>query len=116
MASPRRIAANRCNARRSTGPKTAAGRARASRNACRHGLRGTSGRAEWSGEVERLAHEIAGSDAPTIIAVARTAAEAACDIERVRLARTAIIADIEHTLAASAEALDMEALARTAAR
>src|SRR5262245_60309851 len=31
-------AANRRNARRSTGPRTAAGKARAARNACRHGL------------------------------------------------------------------------------
>jgi hypothetical protein len=30
--------ANRANARRSTGPRTAAGKARASRNAVRHGL------------------------------------------------------------------------------
>ena len=38
MASEKQIAANRANAKRSTGPKTAAGRARSSRNAYRHGL------------------------------------------------------------------------------
>lgn len=38
MPSDRRIAANRRNARRSTGPKTAEGRRRASGNARRHGL------------------------------------------------------------------------------
>ena len=38
MSSARKIAANRANARRSTGPKTAAGRARSARNAVRHGL------------------------------------------------------------------------------
>jgi hypothetical protein len=38
MPTDRQIAANRANARRSTGPRTAAGRARASRNALRHGL------------------------------------------------------------------------------
>lgn len=38
MASPAQILANRANAQHSTGPKTAAGKERASRNACRHGL------------------------------------------------------------------------------
>jgi hypothetical protein len=36
--SARKRAANRRNARRSTGPRTVAGKARAARNACRHGL------------------------------------------------------------------------------
>ena len=36
--SPAKIAANRRNARRSTGPRSAAGKARARRNAFRHGL------------------------------------------------------------------------------
>ena len=38
MATEKQIAANRANAKRSTGPKTAAGRAKSSRNAYRHGL------------------------------------------------------------------------------
>jgi hypothetical protein len=38
MASPRRIAANRLNARKSTGPRTAEGKRRSRRNALRHGL------------------------------------------------------------------------------
>ena len=38
MATEKQIAANRENAKRSTGPKTAAGRSRSSRNAVRHGL------------------------------------------------------------------------------
>ena len=38
MASERQIAANRRNARKSTGPRSGAGRKRASRNAYRHGL------------------------------------------------------------------------------
>lgn len=40
MASDRQIAANRANAKRSTGPKTAVGRFNSSRNATRHGLSG----------------------------------------------------------------------------
>ena len=38
MASEKQIAANRANAKRSTGPKTAAGKQNSSRNAFRHGL------------------------------------------------------------------------------
>ena len=38
MASSRQIAANRRNARKSTGPKSVLGRSRSSRNALRHGL------------------------------------------------------------------------------
>jgi hypothetical protein len=40
MATERQIAANRANAKKSTGPKTAAGKQRSSRNAFRHGLSG----------------------------------------------------------------------------
>src|SRR5262245_10281402 len=36
--SERQLAANRANAQRSTGPRTAAGKARASLNALRHGI------------------------------------------------------------------------------
>ena len=40
MATEKQIAANRANARRSTGPKTAAGKLKSSGNAYRHGLSG----------------------------------------------------------------------------
>jgi hypothetical protein len=40
MASAKQIAANRANAMRRCGPKTAAGRLKSSRNAFRHGLSG----------------------------------------------------------------------------
>ena len=38
MATEKQIAANRANAQKSTGPKTAAGKLKSSRNAYRHGL------------------------------------------------------------------------------
>jgi hypothetical protein len=40
MATAKQMAANRANAQRSTGPKTAAGKMKSSRNAYRHGLSG----------------------------------------------------------------------------
>jgi hypothetical protein len=40
MATEKQIAANRANAKRSTGPRTPAGKATSSRNAYRHGLSG----------------------------------------------------------------------------
>ena len=40
MATEKQIAANRSNAKRSTGPKTLAGKTTSSRNAYRHGLSG----------------------------------------------------------------------------
>ena len=42
-----RLAANRRNAKRSTGPKTAPGKQRSAQNACRHGL---TRRNAWSGK------------------------------------------------------------------
>jgi hypothetical protein len=41
MISPAKLAANRANAMKSTGPRTLAGKARAAQNARRHGLRAT---------------------------------------------------------------------------
>ena len=41
MATERQIRANRANAQRSTGPRTAAGKLKSSRNAYRHGLSGS---------------------------------------------------------------------------
>src|SRR5215216_3247322 len=105
MASARQIAANRRNAQKITGPKTPAGKERASRNAYRHGLRSLIAVTGARGaEVEQLARLIAGdSKQPTILAWARTAAEGALDIERVRRARAALIEQVNDRLAGAAE-------------
>jgi hypothetical protein len=89
MTSERKIGANRANARASTGPKTAQGRARSTRNALRHGLSlPVFADRALSEEVEALAHEIAGPDANTEIQeLARQIAEAQIDLRRVRHAR-----------------------------
>ena len=89
MASTRKIRANRANARASTGPKTAQGRARTARNALRHGLSvPVFSDPMFSEEVDALAREIAGPDADAKIQeLARRVAEAEIDLRRVRYAR-----------------------------
>jgi hypothetical protein len=59
MATERQIAANRANAQRSTGPKTAVGKMKSSRNAFRHGLSGPLplNLARWS-EIEAIAQAL----------------------------------------------------------
>ena len=93
MASERQIAANRLNARKSTGPRSRAGKRRASRNAYRHGL--ASSRkpdAATAGKLDQLARQIAGdSNSEIILELARSAAEAEFDLARVRLAWVALI-------------------------
>ena len=89
MTSERQRAANRANAAKSTGPRTKAGRERASQNAWRHGLatglRSEPGVVE---EVERIAHAIvAEAGRPDLIEYARRVAEAEVDLRRVRRAR-----------------------------
>src|SRR5262249_23650090 len=87
--SERKIAANRANARASTGPKTRHGRAHSARNALRHALSLPvySDRALCA-EVEALAREIAGPDANAEMReLARRVAEAQIDLRRVRCAR-----------------------------
>jgi hypothetical protein len=84
-----KISANRSNARASTGPRTAQGRAHSARNARRHGLSlpvlADPGLSE---EVEALAIEIAGPSATSeTLELARRIAEAQIDLRRVRSAR-----------------------------
>lgn len=93
MASERQIAANRRNARKSTGPRSSAGKRWASRNAFRHGLSlsltamGTS-----TEEITQLARKIVGDTADAITMMhGLTAAEAELEIARVRRAKAAII-------------------------
>jgi hypothetical protein len=89
VSSTRKIKANRANARASTGPKTAQGRARTARNALRHGLSvPVFSDSVFSEEVDALAREIAGPDANAeALELARRVAEAEIDLRRVRYAR-----------------------------
>jgi hypothetical protein len=93
MATERQIAANRRNAHKSTGPRSRAGKRRASRNSYRHGLAaGVAPTAEFAKRAEILARKIAGkgADAATL-ELARSAAQAEFDLAQIRRARVALI-------------------------
>ena len=101
MTSARKIAANQANCRKSTGPKTAAGRAASSRNALRHGLRvPVLSDPALSRQVEAMAQAMVSQfGRPDLLALARDAAEAEVDVLRIRRVRAALIPralEIEH--------------------
>jgi hypothetical protein len=93
MASHRQIAANRRNARRSTGPRSAAGRKRSNWNSFRHGLTASvTGAAERIKYIERLARKIAGASTDIVVfEYARTLAHAEFDLAQIRRAKVALI-------------------------
>jgi hypothetical protein len=93
MASERQIAANRRNARKSTGPRSGAGRKRASRNAYRHGLTlSITSTAAFAKQLDILVRKIAGdSEDAIVLERARAIAEAELDLARVRRAKLALI-------------------------
>ena len=100
MTSERKIRANRENARASTGPKTAPGRARAARNALRDALSlPVCSDPVLSEEMELLVREIVGTNANAEIReLAYRIAEAQVDLRRVRCARYLPLQCIERTL------------------
>ncbi len=92
MVSAAKLAANRANAKKSTGPRTLAGKARAAQNARRHGLRAAVlADAEFTAQVTDLARLIAGKGANAeIFAAACRLAEAQMDHVRARTAWMAV--------------------------
>lgn len=89
MVSKRKISANRANAKRSTGPRSAEGKAATSRNALRHGLATPLTRV---GTVQDEVREVASCILKSFngqgdLALAMRIAEAQIDLNRVRLAR-----------------------------
>ena len=93
MTSEPRVTANRRNARKSTGPRTAGGKARASRNALRHGLRSIIVDPGHQPEkIERIARLIAGNKSDGVgYEQAITIAECSLLISRIRAFRVKAI-------------------------
>jgi hypothetical protein len=106
MTSERQIAANRRNATKSTGPTTAKGKSRSSRNALRHGLsrprRLEAQESAIAAKIAEFAQTLVGEDtSPTEIALARAVAEAQFDLRRVRQHREALLASLMREVAAN---------------
>jgi hypothetical protein len=91
MASERQIAANRRNAKKSTGPRSAGGKARSRRNALRHGL-SIASRANpaFQEDVMLLARALSPADKDIGDAALNTA-DAQIDMLRIRKYRAALI-------------------------
>jgi hypothetical protein len=90
MASARQIAANRKNAKRSTGPRSQAGREASRRNALRHGLAiAVEADPAFQDDIEKLAKALSLScGMQTVDEHARAAARAELDLLRIRKIRT----------------------------
>jgi hypothetical protein len=98
MTSEAKIAANRRNARLSTGPRTAAGKMRVRRNALQHGLAAIVVRdPAVTAEVERLAAGICSADAdPLEREQALVVAEAQIAFKQIRRTRAQIVEQLSH--------------------
>ena len=98
MATAKQVAANRANAARSTGPRTAAGRTKSSRNAFRHGLSLPLGLTTAS-EIGRLAQTLAGDNpSEQQLRAASEFATAHCELMRIRALRCAATPGLSATL------------------
>ncbi len=90
MSSFRQIAANRNNAKKSTGPRSKAGREVSGRNARRHGLAIDIGSDPlFQDDIEKLSHALS-SGAQNVRERARETAEAELDLLRIRKFRACL--------------------------
>jgi hypothetical protein len=118
-ASDRKADANRRNAKRSTGPKTPAGKAKAAKNAFRHGLsRVQPPDGAAAGEALALAQALTAGRS-NVAERARVAAENLLYLQKLRRARAAALARALEAVRAGQDALlsapEQEALAVRAA-
>ena len=99
MATVKQIEANRKNATRSTGPATAVGKSKSSRNALRHGLSlPLIMNAATMADVEELARLLANEDTNNM-AAALHAAAAHLDLQRVQKIRRDMLAKMDLAIA-----------------
>jgi hypothetical protein len=112
MATAKQIEANRKNATRSTGPRTAVGKLNSSRNALRHGLSlPLIMNAATLADIEELALLLANED-PNNIAAARHAAAAHLDLQRVQKFRCNMLAKMDLTTATAKDLQHLLAIDR----
>jgi hypothetical protein len=118
VTSARKIRANRANARASSGPKTAAGKAQSAQNAFRHGFNVPVWRdPDLASDVEALAQRIVGEGADAnVLESARRIAAAQIDLRRVRSYRHQLIERAMADPKAQAETAEPPPFAPAAAR
>jgi hypothetical protein len=92
VATEKQIAANRSNSKRSTGPKTAMGRSKSSRNAFRHGL--SRPMTLDSSEVDSIALVLEEADIRQV-GTAKQLAQAQLELLRVRGIRRDLMASLD---------------------
>jgi hypothetical protein len=92
MATERQIAANRANAKKSTGPKTAAGLLKSSRNAFRHGLSLAMLDDEASATRNAISRALAAGQNEQQLSAATELAEAQLQLLRIRSVRAELMA------------------------
>ena len=112
MATERQIAANRTNAKRSTGPKTVGGRQASSRNALRHGLCSSKGpRPRVSVDIDDLAEALIqqGTDQDL---TARQIARVHVELLRIRAVRAELLASLNLQYCSSDDLWQLSALDR----
>jgi hypothetical protein len=104
MTSDKKIASNRKNARKSTGPRSERGRRRSRHNALRHGLAIAIGAdPSFSKDIEALAICLSGSDAAAG-EFARQVAEAEFDLSRIRKLKASSFDSFHKNFGANPEA------------
>jgi hypothetical protein len=110
VTSLKKIAANRRNAARSTGPVTAQGKARASRNALRHGFSVPVYRASAvAADIGEIVLQLVGNAASrTELDLARAAAEAQLKLVRIRGEKQVLL----EVLVSGVSSPDMQAIRR----
>ncbi|HEX4710679.1 hypothetical protein [Phenylobacterium sp.] len=102
MSSERRVQANRMNASQSTGPRSAAGKARVARNAVKHGLSQPPSRmGEPTGNVRALMLELAGHDA-ALLRPAHEVAEIYVYLQRLQREKQRVLGQAQAVAVAAA--------------
>jgi hypothetical protein len=96
MASEKQTAANRANAQRSTGPRTALGKMKSSRNSYRHGLSGPLPFDPMTSAVDTIAQAlVGGAEGEDQAASAAEFARAHLEVLAIRAKRAELITKIE---------------------
>jgi hypothetical protein len=95
MATEKQIAANRANALKSTGPRTAAGQIKSSRNAFRHGLSLALLDEEASAKADATARALATGHSQQHLLAANEVAQAQLQLQRVRAVRAELMAKVD---------------------